>query len=235
MDLHPDHVAPVTCIEGDFHALSPLVIESFAKQLAAIVRKLTNDLGYAQQRHTADADRIATLTAERDEARARAAKMEAAIKALLACPCIADRDDDPEWSCAETVEAEHMARAALRFGRAPQPVRWWRMQYREDGIDYDMVEGFGLVSAALAAPQTAAPDGVASRDEAVAWLTMEAAPRDGTEFLAWGEGGFNILHWERSGGGGFYNDVGDWFGGGCAPRYWRPLAAPQGDSAGTEG
>lgn len=30
---------------------------------------------------------------------------------------------------------------------AKQPIRWWGMQYVEDGIDHDMVEGFGLVSA----------------------------------------------------------------------------------------
>lgn len=52
-DLHPDHVAPVICIEGDFNALSSLVIESYAKQLAAIVRKLANDLGHAQQANEA--------------------------------------------------------------------------------------------------------------------------------------------------------------------------------------
>lgn len=46
----------------------------------------------------------------------RIRRLEEALRGLLACPCIADRDTDPGWRCDETDEAERRARAALFQG-----------------------------------------------------------------------------------------------------------------------
>lgn len=61
-DLHADHVTPVLALE-DPDACSPLVLRSCGYQAAKIIRKLTNDLGYAEQAKEALAAEITRLRA----------------------------------------------------------------------------------------------------------------------------------------------------------------------------
>ena len=56
--------------------------------------------------------------AERDALAARCERLTEALRGLLECPYIADRDTEHAWRCPETDVAESRARAALSEARA---------------------------------------------------------------------------------------------------------------------
>lgn len=128
-DLHPDHVTPVLALE-DPDACSSLVLRSCGYQAAKIIRKLTNDLGYAEQAKEALAaeitrlrERLAALTRERDALR------KAAIDAAVAEYLLRHPNEGPDERLGRAAAARGMMVRLGLYSEFEQSLDYAALQY----------------------------------------------------------------------------------------------------------